>query len=132
MQQRFLTRSGFIDDWMDYLSHHAIDEARRLVPLLGGRDAVLAHSSAAIDSDPRWAARLAHYVLLVDPGDAEARMLRQNASMKVAQRTTSTNQRNYLLGLIREENSEVNFDRLLANSIAAVLTAKPRQIFYLG
>lgn len=124
MQQRFLKRAGFIDDWMDYLSHHAIDEARRLVPLLGGRDAVLAHSSAALDSDPRWAARLAHYVLLVDPADRDARILRQSASQKVAQRTTSTNQRNYLLGLIREENAEVNFDRLLAGPVAASLNTQ--------
>ena len=33
MQQRFLKRSGFIDDWMDY-SHHAIDEASALYRFL--------------------------------------------------------------------------------------------------
>ena len=37
MQQRFTKRAGFIDDWMDYLSHNAYDEAQRLVPALGGR-----------------------------------------------------------------------------------------------
>ena len=117
MQQRFTKRAGFIDDWMDYLSHNAYDEAQRLVPALGGRDNILQMATKAVASDPQWAARLATYLLLVDDTDEQARQLRQQASIRFAQVTTSTNQRNYLLGLVAEENGDINFDRMLAGPI---------------
>ena len=121
MQQRFTKRAGFIDDWMDYLSHNAYDEAQRLVPALGGRDNILQMATTAVASDPQWAARLATYLLLVDDTDEQARQLRQQASIRFAQVTTSTNQRNYLLGLVAEENGDINFDRMLAGPITLSL-----------
>ena len=121
MQQRFTKRAGFIDDWMDYLSHNAYDEAQRLVPALGGRDNILQTATTAVASDPQWAARLATYLLLVDDADEQARQLRQHASIRFAQVTTSTNQRNYLLGLVAEENGDINFDRMLAGPITLSL-----------
>ncbi|MCH1601381.1 MAG: MBL fold metallo-hydrolase [Luminiphilus sp.] len=121
MQQRFTKRAGFIDDWMDYLSHNAYDEAQRLVPALGGRDNILQMATTAVASDPQWAARLATYLLLVDGTDEQARQLRQQASIRFAQVTTSTNQRNYLLGLVAEENGDINFDRMLAGPITLSL-----------
>ena len=121
MQQRFTKRAGFIDDWMDYLSHNAYDEAQRLVPTLGGRDNILQMATTAVASDPQWAARLATYLLLVDGTDEQARQLRQQASIRFAQVTTSTNQRNYLLGLVAEENGDINFDRMLAGPITLSL-----------
>ena len=121
MQQRFTKRAGFIDDWMDYLSHNAYDEAQRLVPALGGRDNILQMATTAVASDPQWAARLATYLLLVDDADEQARQLRQQASIRFAQVTTSTNQRNYLLGLVAEENGDINFDRMLAGPITLSL-----------
>ena len=42
VRQRFVKLVGFIDDSMDYLSLNQLEESRRLVPLLGGRDRVLA------------------------------------------------------------------------------------------
>ena len=51
MQQRFTKRAGFIDDWMDYLSHNAYDEAARLVPAMGGRDKVMEMAEANVSSD---------------------------------------------------------------------------------
>jgi len=42
VRQRFVKLGGFIDDSMDYLSLNALEESRRLVPLLGGVDRVLA------------------------------------------------------------------------------------------
>ena len=114
VRQRFTKLVGFIDDSMDYLSLNEIDESRRLVPLLGGRERVLALASTAVEGDPRWVARLATYLLQVDASDTEARVLRQQAFLKVAQTTNSTNERNYLLGLILEEKDEINFSRQLA------------------
>ena len=121
MQQRFTKRSGFIDDWMDYLSHNAYDEAARLVPALGGRDKVIDMAEANVSSDPQWAARLATYLILTNENDEEARQVRQQASIRFAQVTSSTNQRNYLLGLVAEENGDIDFDRMLRNPIAGAL-----------
>jgi len=121
MQQRFTKRAGFIDDWMDYLSHNAYDEARRLVPALGGREKILQMAADATASDPQWAARLATYLLLVDSNDDEARQVRQQASVRFAQVTSSTNQRNYLLGLVAEENGDIDFDRMLRAPVAGSL-----------
>ena len=113
-RQRFMKLVGFIDDSMDYLSLNTYEEARRLVPLLGGRDRVLALADTSVEGDPRWAARLATYLILVDREDQEALAVRQSAFLKVAQTTNSANERNYLLGLILEENGEIDFGRQLA------------------
>jgi alkyl sulfatase BDS1-like metallo-beta-lactamase superfamily hydrolase len=121
MQQRFTKRAGFIDDWMDYLTHNAYQEAARLVPALGGRDKVLEMAKAKVATDPQWAARLATYLILSDEGDNEARQVRQQASVRFAQVTTSTNQRNYLLGLVAEENGDIDFDSTLRGPIAGSL-----------
>lgn len=121
MQQRFVKRAGFIDDWMDYLSHNSYDEAVRLVPALGGRDKVLELARANIYSDPQWAARLANYLILTNDTDGEARQVRQQASIRLAQVTSSTNQRNYLLGLVAEENGKIDFDRMLRAPLAGSL-----------
>lgn len=121
MQQRFTKRAGFIDDWMDYLTHNAYQEAARLVPALGGRDKVLEMAKAKVATDPQWAARLATYLILSDEGDNEARQVRQQASVRFAQVTTSTNQRNYLLGLVAEENGDIDFDSMLRGPIAGSL-----------
>jgi alkyl sulfatase BDS1-like metallo-beta-lactamase superfamily hydrolase len=91
------------------------------VPALGGRDNILQMATQAVASDPQWAARLATYLLLVDDTDEQARQLRQQASIRFAQVTTSTNQRNYLLGLVAEENGDINFDRMLAGPITLSL-----------
>ena len=121
MQQRFTKRAGFIDDWMDYLTHNAYQEAARLVPALGGRDKVLEMAKTEVATDPQWAARLATYLILSDEGDNEARQVRQQASVRFAQVTTSTNQRNYLLGLVAEENGDIDFDSMLRGPIAGSL-----------
>ena len=121
MQQRFTKRAGFIDDWMDYLSHNAYDEAARLVPALGGRDKVMEIAEANVSSDPQWAARLATYLILTNENDKEARQIRQQASIRFAQVTSSTNQRNYLLGLVAEENGDIDFDRMLRGPVTGSL-----------
>ena len=114
VRQRFVKLGGFIDDSMDYLSLNELEESRRLVPLLGGVDRVLALADTSIEGDPRWSARLATYVLHSDNENDAARAIRQRAFLKVAQTTTSANERNYMLGLILEEQGKINFQRQLA------------------
>ncbi len=114
VRQRFVKLGGFIDDSMDYLSLNELEESRRLVPLLGGVDRVLALAETSIEGDPRWSARLATYVLHTDVDNDAAKAIRQRAFLKVAQTTTSANERNYMLGLILEEQGKINFQRQLA------------------
>jgi alkyl sulfatase BDS1-like metallo-beta-lactamase superfamily hydrolase len=114
VRQRFVKLGGFIDDSMDYLSLNELEESRRLVPLLGGVDRVLALAETSIEGDPRWSARLATYVLHTDVDNDAAKEIRQRAFLKVAQTTTSANERNYMLGLILEEQGKINFQRQLA------------------
>ena len=114
VRQRFIKLGGFIDDSMDYLSLNALEESRRLVPLLGGVDRVLALAETSIDGDPRWSARLATYVLHTDADNEDARAIRQRAFLRVAQTTNSANERNYMLGLILEEQGKIDFPRQLA------------------
>lgn len=114
VRQRFVKLGGFIDDSMDYLSLNELEESRRLVPLLGGVDRVLALAEISIEGDPRWSARLATYVLHTDNENDAARAIRQRAFLKVAQTTNSANERNYMLGLILEEQGKINFQRQLA------------------
>jgi alkyl sulfatase BDS1-like metallo-beta-lactamase superfamily hydrolase len=114
VRQRFVKLGGFIDDSMDYLSLNELEESRRLVPLLGGVDRVLALAETSIEGDPRWSARLATYVLHTDNENDAARAIRQRAFLKVAQTTNSANERNYMLGLILEEQGKINFQRQLA------------------
>jgi alkyl sulfatase BDS1-like metallo-beta-lactamase superfamily hydrolase len=116
-RQRFIKRSGFIQESMDYLSLTKYEEARRLLPLLGGAAAVRAQAQTALEADDaRWAARLASYALKVDPADSEARAIRQAAFLRVARTTVSGNERNYLLSIIRQENGELDWTALFANA----------------
>ena len=115
VRQRFVKLGGFIDDSMDYLSLNELEESRKLVPLLGGVDRVLALAETSIEGDPRWSARLATYVLHTDVDNDAAKAIRQRAFLKVAQTTNSANERNYMLGLILEEQGKINFQRQLAS-----------------
>ena len=115
VRQRFVKLGGFIDDSMDYLSLNELEESRRLVPLLGGVDRVLALAETSIEGDPRWSARLATYVLHTNVDNDAAKAIRQRAFLKVAQTTNSANERNYMLGLILEEQGKINFQRQLAS-----------------
>jgi alkyl sulfatase BDS1-like metallo-beta-lactamase superfamily hydrolase len=74
------------------------EEAKRLVPLLGGVKATLKAAAAAYeDSDQRWAATLATLVLQVAPDNADAQSLKMSAYRAIAYNTRSANERHYLL-----------------------------------
>ncbi len=57
------------------------EHARRLVALMGGRDAVLRAATAAVDDDddPQFGAELATYLIRVDVDDREARLVKARA-----------------------------------------------------
>ncbi len=57
------------------------EHARRLVELMGGRDAVLRAATAALDDedDPQFGAELATYLIRVDVDDRQARLVKARA-----------------------------------------------------
>ena len=115
IRQMYVKRAGFIGESMDYVSLTNNQEARRLVPLLGGPAKVRQQARAALDADDaRWASRLATYALEVDPKDAEARKIRQDAFLRVARTTVSANERNYMLSIIEEENGAFDWQKISA------------------
>ena len=71
----------------------------------------------ATATDPQWAARLATpFSRRLDDETGST-----TSSIRYAQVTSSTNQRNYLLGLVAEENGDIDFDRMLRAPVAGSL-----------
>jgi len=113
----YFKRAGFVGETMDYLTLTQSEESKRLIPLLGGVDAVREQAQDALSADdPRWAARLATYVLEVDANDQHAKEIRQAAFTRIARTTESANERNYLLSSIREENGELDWKEIFSKS----------------
>jgi len=74
------------------------DEARRLVPLMGGREKVLEAAKAAMDKkEYAWAAKLANQLYLIDNQDGDARELKAEALRQMAYVSTGANDRAHLM-----------------------------------
>jgi uncharacterized sulfatase len=109
----YLKRAGFVGDVLDLATHTESEEALRLVPLLGGPDKVLQASAASLASgDARWAARLATYVLLVEPENPRALDARLAAFRTIGSKTMSSNERNYLLTALLTESGKLDWGPL--------------------
>ncbi len=114
----YLKRAGFVGNVLDLATLTESQEAQRLVKLIGGADTTVAAAKTALaDNDPRWAARLATYALLAQPGNKQALQARLEAFKAIASETVSANERNYLLSAVLTESGEFNWD----NTVSAVL-----------
>lgn len=79
------------------------EQARRLVALAGGRDAVLkAANDAYLGGDFQWAAELATYLIRIDHNDANARRLKANAFRRLGYANMNINWRNWYLTSAKE------------------------------
>jgi len=75
-----------------------MDEAKRIVPLMGGRDNVLAAASEAMEKkEYSWAAHLVNYLYQLDPTDEEARKIKAEALRQMAYVSTGANNRAHLM-----------------------------------
>lgn len=102
-----------------------VDEARRLVPLLGGRDKVIEAGRTALDrKEYSWAAWLADRVYLLDPQDPQARQLKADALRQMAYASTGANDRAHLLSQALSLEGKVTIPRLIPPP-AAVIAADP-------
>jgi alkyl sulfatase BDS1-like metallo-beta-lactamase superfamily hydrolase len=99
-------------DPSELFPHPPEEEARRIIEGFGGRERLLEQTRAALDADdPRWAARLASWLVRVDAGDAKARELGAAALRTLAQRTTSSNVRSVCLMRARELEGQADSSR---------------------
>ncbi|WMJ71339.1 alkyl/aryl-sulfatase [Stenotrophomonas sp. 24(2023)] len=76
----------------------ARDRAQRLLPLLGGADAVQRHAGQALQAgDAQWAAELCDLLLAIDARNTAARQLKARALRVLAQAQINATARNYYL-----------------------------------
>ena len=75
-----------------------IEEARRLVPFVGGREKVLEATRSALDKkEYAWAAKLADQVYLIDNDDMDALQLKADALRQMAYVSTGVSYRAQLM-----------------------------------
>ena len=102
---------------------HPLEEARRIVPLMGGRDAVLAAAAAAMNKQEfAWAAQLINYLYTLDSEDEAVRGLKAEALRQMAYVSTGANDRAHLMSQALALEGKVTLPRLVppsAETIAA-------------
>ena len=97
------------------------DEARRLVPLIGGREKVLEAASAAMDKkEYAWAAQLANQLYLLDDQDKDARQLKADALRQMAYVSTGANDRAHLMSQALALEGKTTIARLIPPPPAAI------------
>jgi alkyl sulfatase BDS1-like metallo-beta-lactamase superfamily hydrolase len=102
---------------------HPLEEARRIVPLMGGREAVLAAAAAAMNKQEfAWAAQLINYLYTLDSEDEAVRGLKAEALRQMAYVSTGANDRAHLMSQALALEGKVTLPRLVppsAETIAA-------------
>ena len=102
-----------------------IEEVRRLVPLMGGREKVLAAARAALDrKEFAWAGKLANQLYLIDNQDPAARQLKADALRQMAYVSTGSSDRAHLMSQALALEGKVNIARAVPPP-SAVISAFP-------
>jgi len=108
-----------------------IDEARRLVPLMGGRERVLAAAKAALDKKEfAWAAKLVNQLYLVDNQDEEARELKAECLRQMAYVSTGANDRAHLMSQALALEGKVKIARLVPPPVEAIVATPAKFVDY--
>jgi alkyl sulfatase BDS1-like metallo-beta-lactamase superfamily hydrolase len=101
------------------------DEADRIVPLMGGRDAVLAAAAEAMKKkEYAWAAQLVNYLYRLDPEDAEVRQAKADALRQMAYVSTGANDRAHLMSQAVALEGKVTIPRVVPPA-PEVIAASP-------
>lgn len=86
-----------------------VEQARRYVELMGGRDAVFKAAKTAFDKgDHQWTAELLTHVIRTNKDDQEARKLKADALRQLAYKTANSNWRNWYIASARELDGTLN------------------------
>lgn len=118
---------GWYDNDAAHLSPVSpLDEARRIVPLMGGRSNVLAAAAQAMEKkEYAWASQLVNYLYRLDPTDAEVRKRKAEALRQMAYVSTGANNRAHLMSQALALEGKVTLPRVVpppAETIAAFPT----------
>jgi alkyl sulfatase BDS1-like metallo-beta-lactamase superfamily hydrolase len=90
------------------------DEAQRIVPLMGGRDKVLAAATDALNNkEYAWAAQVVNYLYRLDPQDEEVRNVKAEALRQMAYVSTGANDRAHLMSQALALEGKVTIPRLI-------------------
>lgn len=90
------------------------DEANRIVPLMGGREQVLAAATDALNNkEYAWAAQLVNYLYRIDPKDEEVRKIKAEALRQMAYVSTGANDRAHLMSQAVALEGNVTIPRLI-------------------
>jgi alkyl sulfatase BDS1-like metallo-beta-lactamase superfamily hydrolase len=102
-----------------------IEEAKRLVPLMGGREKVLEAARAALNKkEYAWAAKLVNQLYLIDNQDKDARQLKADALRQMAYVSTGGSDRAHLMSQALALEGKVNIARVIPPP-PAVVSASP-------
>ncbi|MFN0108017.1 MAG: alkyl/aryl-sulfatase [Blastocatellia bacterium] len=86
-----------------------VEQAKRYVELMGGRDTVFKTAKAAADKgEHQWAAELLTHVIRANKDDQEARKLKADALRQLAYKTANSNWRNWYITSARELDGTLN------------------------
>jgi alkyl sulfatase BDS1-like metallo-beta-lactamase superfamily hydrolase len=86
-----------------------VEQAKRYIELMGGRDNVVKAAKTAADKgDFQWAAELLTHVIRANKDDQEARKLKADALLQLAYKTPNSNWRNWYITSARELNGAMN------------------------
>ena len=90
------------------------DEAERIVPLMGGREKVLAAAKEAMEKkEYAWAAQLVNYLYRLDPTDREVRQHKADALRQMAYVSTGANDRAHLMSQALALEGKVTLPRVV-------------------
>ena len=96
-------------------------EAQRLVPLLGGRDKVLAAATAAMEKNEyAWAAQLVNHLYQLDPLDTDVRKLKAEALRQMAYVSTGANDRAHLMSQALALEGKVTLARVIPPALDVI------------
>jgi len=108
-----------------------IDEAQRLVPLMGGREKVLAAARAALDKKEfAWAAKLVNQLYLINHQDKEARQLKAECLRQMAYVSTGANDRAHLMSQALSLEGKISVARLIPPPPEAIAAAPAMFVDY--
>ena len=127
----YKTVGWYDNDAANLKSLAPVDEARRLVPLMGGREKVLAAAQEALDrKEYAWAAKLANQLYLIDNQDKDARQLKADALRQMAYVSTGANDRAHLMSQALALEGKVNIARLIPPAPEAVIASPTTFVDY--
>jgi alkyl sulfatase BDS1-like metallo-beta-lactamase superfamily hydrolase len=108
------------------------DEARRIVPLMGGRTKVLAAATAALEKkEYAWAAQLVNYLYQLDPQDKEVRKIKAEALRQMAYCSTGGNDRAHLMSQALALEGKVTIARLIPPAPEGIIASPVTFVDYL-